>query len=307
MKDPINSRVSDARFEIVKIRTFSVILEAIIIFTLCALVLSLVGMNIAQGVMPAFAYFMLKFAVIIRDRRTISSIVLKYPALDERLQTAYDNRKEHNVLVERLILDVSKRLDDLHSSAFMSGKGVFMRVFVIVILLFSLLSVHLVEIQAAGIHFGTDLQKAINVISSGGDDGTGQGHMSSGNDKEYNQSQYGNKKETEKVGGGPGGKAPGFSEGPLSGQGGGTGENDNQNLYGAPTTARIEGQNVKMEVHPEYGGEVDIEDQRKPSDTRPFNGLDSVDSAASDRSQDPVEYEEVIRSYFKKLSDEGSK
>ena len=311
MKDPINSRVTDARFEIIKIRTFSVILEAIIIFTLCALALSLTvsltGMTIWLAFMPAFAYFMLKFAVIIRDRRTISSIVLKYPALDERLQTAYDNRKEHNVLVERLILDVSKRLDDLHSSAFMSGKGVFMRVFVIVILLFSLLSVHLVEIQEAGLHFTTDLQKTINVFTNGGDDGTGQDHMSSGKDKPYNQSQYGNKKETEKVGGGPGGKAPGFSEGPLAGQGGGTGESDTQNLYGAPTSARIEGQNVKMEVHPEYGGEVDIEDQSKPSDTRPFSGVDNPDSAASDRSQDPVEYEEVIKAYFDKLSSEDRK
>jgi len=62
-----------------------------------------------------------------------------------------------------------------------------------------------------------------------------------------------------------------------------------------------------MEVHPEYGGEVDIEDTRKPSDTRPFSGVDTVDTAASDRSQDPVEYEEVIRNYFQKLSDEGAK
>jgi hypothetical protein len=307
MKDPINSRVTDARFEIVKIRTFSVILEAVILFTLCAVAFSLTGVNITLGFMPAFAYFMLKFAVIVRDRRTISSIVLKYPALDERLQTAYDNRKESNVLVERLILDVSKRLDDLHSSAFMSGKGVFVRVFVIVILMFALLSIHLVEIQQAGLHFRTDMEKTINDLTNGGEDVTGSGHMSSGNDKEYNQSQYGNKKETEKVGGGPGGKAPGFSEGPLGGQGGGTGENDNPNLYGAPTSARIEGQNVKMEVHPEYGGEVDIEDTRKPSDTRPFSGVDTVDTAASDRSQDPVEYEEVIRNYFQKLSDEGAK
>jgi hypothetical protein len=123
MKDPINSRVSDARFEIVKIRMFSVSMEAIIIFTLCAIILSLLGTNVMLGIMPAFAYFTLKLAFILRDRRTISSIVLKYPALDERLQTAYDNRKESNVLVERLILDVSKRLDELHSSAFMSGKA----------------------------------------------------------------------------------------------------------------------------------------------------------------------------------------
>jgi hypothetical protein len=131
--------------------------------------------------------------------------------------------------------------------------------------------------------------------------------MSMGGGKEWERGNHSNKKEAEKIGGAYGGKAPGFSEGPLAGTGGGTGENDNQNLYGAPTSARIEGQNVKMEVHPEYGGEVDIEDTRKPSDTRPFNPLESVDSAASDRSQDPVEYEEVIRSYFEKLSLEGGK
>jgi hypothetical protein len=210
MKDPINSRIGDARFEIAKIRIFSVILESIIIFTLCAIGLSLAGTNIALGLMPAFTYFMLKFAVIVRDRRTIGSIVLKYPALDERLQTAYDNRKESNVLAERLINDVSKRMDDLHSSAFMSAKGVFLRVFVIVILLFSLLSIHLVEIQQAGINFRTDLEKAINVLSGNGDGSGGSDTMSMGGGKEWERGNHSAKKETEKIGGAYGGKAPGL-------------------------------------------------------------------------------------------------
>lgn len=307
MKDSINSRVSDARFEIVKIRAFSVTLEAIIIFTFCAIALSLTGMNIAIALMPAFAYYMLKLAAIIHDRRTIKDIVLKYPALDERLQTAYDNRKESNILAERLIADVSGRLDDLHSSAFMSGKGVFSRVFVIIILLFSLLSIHLVEIQQAGLHFRTDIERTINDLSGNGDGSGGSDTMSMGGGKEWERGNHSNKKETEKIGGAYGGKAPGFSEGPLAGTGGGTGENDNQNLYGAPTSARIEGQNVKMEVHPEYGGEVDIEDTRKESERRAYSVPEEVDSAGSDRSQDPVEYEEVIRSYFEKLSLEGGK
>jgi hypothetical protein len=307
MKDPINSRVSDARFEIVKIRMFSVTLEAIIIFTLCAIALSLAGLNVSIGFMPAFAYFMLKLAAIIHDRRTIKDIVVKYPSLDEKLQTAYDNRKESNILAERLIADVSGRLDDLHSSAFMSGKGVFSRVFVIIILLFSLLSIHLVEIQQAGLHFRTDIERTINDLSGNGDGSGGSDTMSMGGGKEWERGNHSNKKETEKIGGAYGGKAPGFSEGPLAGTGGGTGENDNQNLYGAPTSARIEGQNVKMEVHPEYGGEVDIEDTRKESERRAYSVPEEVDSAGSDRSQDPVEYEEVIRSYFEKLSLEGGK
>lgn len=307
MKDPINSRVRDARFEIANIRMFSVILESIIIFTLCAIFLSLINVSVAMGIMPAFAYFMLRLAEVVRDKRTIRNIVVKYPTLDERLQTAYDNRTESNIIVERLIKDVSKRMDDMHSSEFMCGKKVFARVLLTVFLLFVLLSIHLVEIQQAGIHFRSDMEKALNDLSGNGDGSGGSDTMSMGGGKDWERGNHSNKKETEKIGGAYGGKAPGFSEGPLAGTGGGTGENENENLYGAPTSARIEGQNVKMEVHPEYGGEVDIEDTRKPSDTRPFEGLDSVDSAASDRSQDPVEYQEVIRSYFEKLSAEGGR
>ncbi len=306
MKDLITPRIRDTRFEIVKLRLFMAILESVIIFVFCAILLSLAQMSVALGILPAFAYLMLKLARIIRDRRVINTIVLKYPALDERLQTAYDNRKESNILVERLIMDVSKKLDDLHSSAFMNGKGLFLRVFVIILLLFSLISINLVSIQQAGIHFRSYLENAVNGFSNS-DDGGGSGTMSMGGGKDWNQSSYGNKKETQKVGGGPGGKAPGYSEGPLAGKGGGMGDNENQNLYGAPTSARIEGQNVKMEVHPEYGGEVDIQDTRKDSDARAYKVPEAIDSAASDPGQDPVAYEEVIKNYFDRLSREDVK
>jgi len=254
MKDPINSRIRDARFEIAKIKTFSVILESITIFTICAIALSLTSLNIYIGILPAFAYFMLRLAGIIHNRRVVDTIVVKYPDLNERLQTAYDNRRESNLIVNRLIADVSSRMDNMRSSAFISWKGVYTRVFVTVVLLFVLLSVHLVEIQAAGIHIKTSIERVLNDISGNGDE-SGEGDtMTMGGGKEWERGNHSNKKETEKIGGAYGGKAPGFSEGPLAGTGGGTGENENQNLYGAPTSARIEGQNVKMEVHPEYGG-----------------------------------------------------
>jgi hypothetical protein len=314
MKDPITPRIRDTRFEIGRIRLFMAVLESVIIFIFCAIILSLVPLHlvsgippVALGILPAFAYFAYKLAGIIRDRRTVNTIVLKYPSLDERLQTAYDNRKESNILVERLITDVSRKLDDLHSSAFMSQRGLFIRISVIVLLVFSLISINLVSIQQAGIHLRSNLENAVNGFSSGAGDGGGSGTMSMGGGKDWNQSTYSNKKELQKVGGGPGGKAPGYSEGPLAGTGGGSGEDENQNIYGAPTSARIEGQNVKMEVHPEYGGEVDIEDTRKDSDSRAYKVPAEIDSAASDPGQDPVEYEEVIKNYFDRLSREGGK
>lgn len=306
MKDPINSRVRDARFEIASIRIFSVTLESIIVYILCAIALSLAGVSVVFGIMPAFTYFMLKLAKIVRDRRTISTIVQKYPELDERLQTAYDNRKESNVIVERLLADVSRGMDEMRSSAFMSGRGIFLRISVTVVLLFVLLSVHLVSIQQAGIHLRSNIERTLVDLTGEGEGSGDEDTMTMGGGKEWERGNHSNKKETEKIGGAYGGKAPGFSEGPLAGTGGGAGENENQNLYGAPTSARIEGQNVKMEVHPEYGGEVDIEDTRKPSDTRPFAGVEA-ESTASDRSQEPVEYQEVIKAYFEKLSSEGGK
>jgi hypothetical protein len=113
-------------------------------------------MNIALALMTAFAYFMIQFATVIDDQKTIKKIVIKYPTLDEKLQTAYDNGKTSNASAGRLIAEVSEKLDEMRSSDFINFKDVFIKVLVIIILCFSFLSIHLVEIQEAWIHLERD-------------------------------------------------------------------------------------------------------------------------------------------------------
>jgi hypothetical protein len=102
-----------------------------------------------------------------------------------------------------------------------------------------------------------------------------------------------------------GGKTPGYNEGPLPGEGGGVGTKGNKNIYAAPTTAKIEGQNVDMEVHPEYGGQINIEDteQKEQANTN-FQVPDAVE-AARNPEQEAVEYADMIKTYFQKLSSEA--
>ena len=103
-----------------------------------------------------------------------------------------------------------------------------------------------------------------------------------------------------------GGSVPGFNEGPLEGSGGGAGEEDNKDIYGAPSSARLEGRDVKMEVHPEYGGEVEIRDVEEQAASKSFKMPEEIQSAGTPE-QEPVEYEEIIKKYFEKLSQEEGK
>jgi len=306
MKGIISLRLSETRRAIILLQFFKLLLDSLVVFAFLYIPYIFFDFNINFLVIPTAVFFIIKLIKIMTDSHISEKIVKKYPSLDERLQTAFDNQLKPNLITDKLIAYVASEMSSISYSAFFGAGRITLSVISVTILLFAAPTV--IKYKEAVVSLPKTISNQFNdYFFPGNDNGGGSDTMSMGGGKEWERGNHSNKKETEKIGGAYGGKAPGFSEGPLAGTGGGTGETDNQNLYGAPTSARIEGQNVKMEVHPEYGGEVDIEDTRKPSDTRSFNPLESVDSAASDRSQDPVEYEEVIRSYFKKLSSEGGK
>jgi hypothetical protein len=144
IKGPINSNMSKVRFEIVMISVFSDIWDSIIIFMLCAIVLSLANFSVTLAILPAFTYFMLKLAARIDDQDIIKKIIKKYPDLDEKLQTAYDNEKKSN--------------------DFISFKGIFIRAVVIIFLVFSFLTINLIYVQQVGTRILTDNPTKIYIV-----------------------------------------------------------------------------------------------------------------------------------------------
>ena len=311
MKDLITPKIKAARRVMLLLKFFMVILDSLIIFALSSIVFTYIRKPIVYdfvptAFVPAGVYFLIRTIAIAATIKPVQQIAWKYPVLNERLQTAIDNKNASNVIVDRLLMDVSAKLEMMSTSLFFETQSVSLRLIAVLILLplsFSA-NIYIIDQQP----FQNFLSKGIGGLPFGDLFGGGNGNdiMEVGGGKDYEPGTHENKKENRKIGGLSGGMVPGFNEGPLEGEGGGTGTDANKDIYGAPSSAQIEGRDVKMEVHPEYGGEVEIRDVGDEAAARSFTMPDEIRSAGSPE-QEPVEYEEVIKRYFEKLSTEGGK
>ncbi len=77
-----------------------------------------------------------------------------------------------------------------------------------------------------------------------------------------------------------------------------------QEIFGAPSVAKIEGEKLSLELYP-GAGEIKLRDvkERKFSELQPLAAGASPAEAFSENV--PQEYEEVIRAYFEKLTEES--
>lgn len=305
--DLITPRLEEIKRVISKLKLFTIVLDSIIVFILSSIFFVLFGIEIILAIIPSLIYLILKSISVVRDSRdrnvTEKKITQKYPSLDERLQTAYDNRERSNLIVDKLISGVSQRMDNICCSSFVESKKISLKVFVTIFLLFTLLTINFFHIRELGLDFQKDLSKFIDTSLSTSTEND-KGFL--GNGGEWERGEESSKNEREKIGGESGGEIPGFSEGPIPGMGGGAGETPSSDIYGAPSSARIEGQDIEMEVHPEYGGETEIKDVNEEINADKFKLPEEI-KASSTPEQEPVEYEEIIRKYFEKLSQEEGK
>jgi hypothetical protein len=289
----------------INLKIFIAFMDAMIMFALFAIVLSVFGLNLWIGLGPAILYFIYKVVRAFIDQGVIGKITKKNPSLNQSLQAAYENRDESNVIAEHLIKEVSRRLDELHASTFLEKRDVVFRVFLIVFLFFGIVAVNSFYMQDAILKIRTGILTNVLDFYNLFTGGSGDSSMKMAGGDNWESSDYQNKQEKDKIGMSQGGKTPGYNEGPLPGEGGGVGTKGNKNIYGAPTTAKIEGQNVDMEVHPEYGGQINIEDTaEKEQANNNFQVPDAVE-AARNPEQEPVEYADMIKAYFQKLSEEA--
>lgn len=300
MKDLITQRLGETRTAISKLKFFAIMLDSIIVFVLSSIFFLLLGIDIILAIIPSLIYLVLKLILILRfrDRKIIEEIAQKYPSLDERLQTAYDNREGSNLIIDKLIPGVSNEIDNIYYSSFVESKDMSLKVFTIIFMLFILLTINFANIKEFGINLQEDLFKKFGDLSSLASSDRG---LSEVGNNEWERGNESTKDEEETVGGESGGEIPGFGEGPIPGRGSGAGEIPSKDIYGAPSSARIEGQDIEMEIHPEYGGDIEVKDVKEEVNAAEFKIPEEI-KAASTPEQEPVEYEEVIRRYFEKLS-----
>ena len=271
----INQKVDEVRNVLWRIASFCTLLDLIIVFLLSAIILLLINIPLVYAVIPAAFIFVVQ---VVRSRstgrKTVDIVGDKYPSLEEKLKTAYDSEDgcEGNVIVNSLISDVSEEIEEVESGSFFNTKKTSMRVFLAIFLMFCLLIITTLSFPEIDLNFDVDAFGGISPASSMYGEGNGSG-----------------------IGAGAG-----------AGAGAGTGEM--KDIYGEVSVAAIEGEKIQMEIHPEYGDELGIDESGKTKTETPFSTISSAGyeavSAESYKENIPVEDETVVRKYFEKLAED---
>jgi hypothetical protein len=299
--ETLADRLLEAKAVYWSIRIYNVTLDLIAGFMFAALAFQVAGVSLLYAILPAVVYALTQVFGGYKDRNIVHHLEGKYDNLDQRLQTAIEYQGAKNVIVEDLLTDVSKRMDDVETSTFMNSKSLSRRVYAIVVLSFLLLSATVLDLRSAAFDSLRYLLDATNtrgaVQNLAGQAGFGFDTLE-GN--RWEKSNYSSENK-EKLGAQPGGERPGTSQGPIPGKGSGTGSDAGKDIYGDAKSASIAGRDMDFKLHPEYGGDIEIRETGGQKKEQEFK-LDDVQSV--DECVECVvgpEHEEVVRKYFEKI------
>lgn len=302
MKNHLITRFMELKGLSKRIRTLNILITSTIILFAVAIIMQFLAISVFYAILPVFVYLLLSVRDMARCHITLNKISEKYPEIEEQLKTAYDNKDREDIIVKSLLLDVSRGMDNMRYSSFFETGRTTIRILFAIFLAFLLLSVNLINFADAN----STLYRNWNFLGNIGNlDLTSGGKDSGSGGDQWEAGNYTAPKEREKVGSEAGGQRPGVSQGPEPGRGGGVGEELNKEIYGAPSSAKIEGKDIMMEMHPEFGGEIEIRDTNQEKTDNEFL-ISSVESTKTPE-QEPVEYQEIIKRYFEMLLEEDAK
>jgi len=299
--EELMGKIREAWIVFMSMALYKLLLDFIIGFLIVAVVLQLLGANLIIAVIPAGLYMLLQLIREARRVNIVKRLESRYGGLRERLSTAYDNRSRDNIIVQSLLSDVSARMDDVESSSFVEPKALTSRTIASVVLTFLLLTVTVLNLRGLAlgiINENTGLQNTIDDVKD-----KYSSEMQALMGERWEASNWTTDDEEEKLGAESGGKRPGYGQGPVPGTGFGTGSESGKDILGKASSASIEGKDIDFQLHPEYGGNIEIQESGgrvKPEDFK----LTSVQSAdtCDDCAVGP-EHEEIVRKYFEKISE----
>jgi hypothetical protein len=303
MKEELVKKIGEAGREMLWMRLFETLVDGMLVFLACALALTLVGVNMVYGVVPASVYFLSALFRGAMKSDTLGAMEEGHGELRERLKTAYQNRGQDksNLIVEQLLSDVSGEIDNVESSAFFDSRKTSWKVSASILLVFLILLVTVIDLR--GMLSNTlnldDLTRQLkNAMKERGI----EYERITGGEERWEESNLTTEKEDEKLGAEPGGERPGFNMGPVPGGGGGVGSDDSSKIYGDASSAAIEGEKVELKLRPDYGGDTEIKDDNRDSPTKIVEKPVNVESAeACDECAIGPEYEDLVRRYFEKI------
>ncbi|MFW5987380.1 MAG: DUF7502 family protein [Methanohalophilus sp.] len=211
----------------------------------------------------------LTVTLLLYRREKSTSIILlaeeKYPALKERLRTAYDNRNLNNVIVKDLIYSVLEGTKEIHSSAFLDRKKLKVT---LILLIFTT--------SALGIVIYSDFRTDIT--------------------------PEGMKEVIDNIPGIPGNGDTPEDYFPSDGEGN---DNGRENITGEPAVVVVEGEEVDLSIPPgsESGFTPTGEEDENQPEFKPSSSYEVGQMTAPAYLEElPKGYEPIIKSYFEELT-----
>ncbi len=314
MKAVLIRKIKDTRREHWRIRLFVALMNAVIVFLLSAIILAFMESNTLLALAPALVYMVYEFFISSAEseRALVERISLNNPEIREQIKTAYDNRKERgrNIVLLSLSREVSRIIDRTGVSSLIDSNELVFKTVSAVFLSFILLTLNFTGFDASSINSLLD-NKEINHLIEGIEDLTGfdlrEGLSGAGEKKDYlADDRYEDTLDRQDIGSSHGGLLPGFDEGEIPDSGGGAGSAADEDIFGDPSTASIEGRSVEMKLHPEYGGNIELRDVNDETGRWEIPEKDLEGEASGMPDQDPVEYKEFIKRYFEAMQQEVS-
>lgn len=254
-------------------RIYEAILDSIIVFMIVYILFLFLKVDILYALIFALAYFVYKVIIYFKFD-VMKEVVSRYPKLDERLQTAYDNRDVKGIIVSDLSEHVSKDMDEIRYSSFFQTRNISKKVLAIVLLSFVMISLTFANVQK-----NVDmLIEKILPPTPGSEDGS----LPNQTDKLTNKTRANRTR--------------------ISITGDDTGDS---NIMGDPSIANIEGENIDFKIYRGISSELGV---RKAAQTElpEFGAAPQfpVDAVASSENVDnvPLVNQEVIKNYFTNLA-----
>jgi len=120
MQKPIIAALKEVRSAVTQITLFTALLDTLVVFLICALVLILVSMPWWYALFAAFVYGGIHVYRNVKKRQNMAYVEEKVPELQEQLTTVADNTDKENVIVTSLQQDVLHSMKAIKTSYFLS-------------------------------------------------------------------------------------------------------------------------------------------------------------------------------------------
>ena len=275
MTSEFESRISDAIGGIWDIYLFEYILTLITAFLVLSVAFFIFGIEFYYAVVPTLILAVVLYVRGKNAYEALKEVEKGNPELEDKLLAAYDNKDKDNFIVRELVRDVSYDLDYVNNEAFVNVKKINTYVMVCIISVFLLLFLLFSDFEGLGFD---------GLLGGGGGSGGTQGDGS---------------------GSGSGGGGTGEEGDVESSQDLQSNPGPSQDIYGDSSTAKIDGQDTELEIHPEYGENGDFDSEESEGGDRVNEireGFTQATAAETYTENIPVEMEEVVRSYFEKIT-----